>query len=72
MTDTVTYDIQGMTCGGCQRALLAALKRAGAKVTLEDISLVPGSLKVSDGTPDAVVRTAVEAAGFSAGIRRER
>jgi copper chaperone CopZ len=64
MSNVITYDIDGMTCGGCQRALQAALKRAGAQVLPEDISVTDGTLIVSDGTPDAVIRSAVEAAGF--------
>jgi copper chaperone CopZ len=64
MTDSVIYNVRGMTCSGCQRALLAALKRAGAKVALDDISVTQGTLKVSDGTSEAAIRAAIADAGF--------
>jgi copper chaperone CopZ len=58
------YEINGMTCGGCQRALQSALRQSGVNVELSDISVAEGTLLVEQATDVATLRAAVEAAGF--------
>jgi len=58
-----TYRIAGMTCGGCARALEAAIVAAApaAKVTVD-----VGAARVTvDGAGDDQVRDAADAAGFT-------
>lgn len=57
-----TYKVDGMTCGGCVKAVENAVRRAApqARVT---VTLESGTLAVEDA-PEAVVRRAVEDAGF--------
>lgn len=57
-----TYKVSGMTCGGCAKsvtnAILDAAPEAKVEVDLE------GKAVIVDGTQEAIVKTAVEAAGF--------
>lgn len=71
MKQTVTYEVQGMTCSGCQRSVVAALARAGVSVGIEDVSLTNGTVRVDAQAPEAVVRQAIEDAGYDVGARRE-
>lgn len=60
---TTRYTIDGMTCGGCVKAVTKALERAGfeARVDLES-----NSAEI-DGSPDKeAVMSAVRGAGFEA------
>jgi copper chaperone len=67
MNQTVKYEVKGMTCGGCQRSVQSALKRAGIEVSLDDISLAEGTVRVDASASEATVRQAVEDAGFDFG-----
>jgi copper chaperone len=69
MNDTVQYQVAGMTCGGCQRSVQGALKRAGVEVNLDDISLSQGTVRVGALVPEEIVRKAIEDAGFDFGER---
>jgi len=57
-----TYRVSGMTCGGCARAVSAAISEAvaGAKA---HVDLGAGTVRV-EGADAAQVRAAIEAAGF--------
>lgn len=70
MDAKVRYEVQGMTCGGCQRSVVAALAQAGINITVEDVSLSDGSVCVPAAAPEGVVRDAIEGAGFDVGQRR--
>ena len=59
--DTATYTIDGMTCGGCVRAVTNALSRQGLDATVD---LDSRRATVSGPHDPAIVRSAVEAAGF--------
>ncbi len=64
--ETVSMNVQGMTCGGCVASVTRVLK-ALPGVTEVEVSLQPGAAKVSfdpltTGVP--VLRAAIEDAGF--------
>lgn len=71
MKHKVTYEVQGMTCSGCQRSVVAALERAGVSIRVEDVSLSSGTVRVDAEAPEATVRRAIEDAGYGVGGRRE-
>lgn len=71
MNDKVKYEVVGMTCGGCQRSVAAALTQAGVNVSVDDVSLAEGTVVVDASVAEAVVRCAVEDAGFELGQRRD-
>jgi copper chaperone len=58
-----TYRVDGMTCEGCSRAVTNAI-RAAAPDSEVEVDLALGLVTVA-GTPgEALVRNAVETAGF--------
>lgn len=65
MTETsgATYRVGGMTCGGCVRALTAALERAlvGVEIT---VALEGGLVRIVGAHEAQAVARAVEDAGF--------
>lgn len=71
MNEKVKYEVVGMTCGGCRRSVAAALARAGVDVSVYDVSLEEGAVQVDGTVAEAVVRRAVEDAGFEIGQRRD-
>lgn len=68
---TVTYEVAGMTCSGCQRSVVAALKRRGIDISVDDVSLSTGTVRVAGDAPDAEVRQAIEGAGYDVGARHD-
>lgn len=58
-----TYTVEGMTCGGCVRSVLAAVERAAPGAQAE-VSLEKKELVVATEHDEARVKAAVEAAGF--------
>ena len=58
-----TYNVTGMTCGGCARSVEAAIKAvaAAAKVSVD---LGKAAITV-DGATEAEVKQAVDEAGFN-------
>ena len=56
-----TYDVDGMTCGGCVRGLEAALKRAAPHVSAR---VEIGRVTVQGEHDPEVVKRAIEDAGF--------
>lgn len=57
----VTYKIEGMTCGGCVRAITNALQMANA--TDVEVNLEAGTATV-DGLDEQTVKKVIEDAGF--------
>jgi copper chaperone CopZ len=72
MKQIVKYEVRGMTCGGCQRSVANALKQAGVEVSVQDVSLADGTVSVDAAAAEAVVRQAIEDAGFDVGQRRDQ
>ncbi len=60
--EAVSYRVNGMTCGGCVRAVTGAI-RASAPGASVAVDLPAGKITVS-GLDEAGVRRAVEEAGF--------
>jgi Au+-exporting ATPase len=59
------YAIEGMTCGGCVKAVTSALERAGFSATVDLVT----NLATLEGTPDdANVLAAIDKAGFDAQV----
>ncbi len=65
-----TYEVRGMSCGGCVSAVTRALEAAlpGARV---HVSLDGGTATVRGEHDEEAVRRAVEAAGFDFGGRAD-
>jgi len=65
MTTTVIYDVKGMTCGHCVRAVTGELERLDG-VTTVDVDLQTGRVTVTSDAPlpDEAVRDAVDEAGY--------
>jgi copper chaperone CopZ len=62
--DTLRFDIEGMTCGGCVSSATRALERTPG-VTVDQLTLDgPAIVRLSDGANRDAVRTAVEGVGF--------
>ena len=62
--DTLRFQIEGMTCGGCVAGATRALERTPG-VTVEQLTLDgPAIVRLSDGADREAVRGAVEGAGF--------
>ncbi len=58
-----TYNVTGMTCGGCARSVEAAIKAVAADATVS-IDLGKAAVTV-DGATEAEVKQAVDEAGFN-------
>jgi copper chaperone CopZ len=65
--NTTKYQVTGMTCGHCERAILAEVGQIGGVVHV-DVSATTGILVVTStaDTDDAQILGAVEEAGYSA------
>jgi copper chaperone CopZ len=65
---TETYDVTGMTCEHCTRAISAEIA-AVAGVTAVDVDVTTGTITVGSSQPVniAEIRDAVEEAGYSLG-----
>jgi len=66
MEEAVTYTVSGMTCGGCERAVVRAIGRAqpGAQARADHAA---GVVVVSGAHDAAAVAQAVTDAGFGFG-----
>ena len=60
---TTTYRVDGMSCEGCKHAVTNAIRAAAPGAGI-DIDLARGLVTVAGGTDAAVIRQAVETAGF--------
>lgn len=58
-----TYTIEGMTCGGCERALTRALQRGLPEARIE-VSHARGEASIEGEHTEEQVRSVVERAGF--------
>lgn len=60
----IAYRVDGMTCDGCARAVERAVKAVapGREVAVDRAA---GRVSVGDGVDEAVLRAAVERAGFA-------
>lgn len=58
-----TYQVQGMTCGGCAQSVTRAIQRVSPAVSV-DVDVERGRVSVKGDHDEAVVRRAVEDAGF--------
>jgi copper chaperone len=61
----LTFEVEGMTCGGCSASVLRALERKGLTAT---VTRNPGRavVEVDDATSAAEVQQAIVGAGFPA------
>jgi copper chaperone CopZ len=61
----LTFEVEGMTCGGCSASVQRVLERKGLKAT---VSRNPGRavVEADDATNAADVEQAIAAAGFPA------
>lgn len=71
MNKTVTYEVRGMTCSGCQRSVIAALARVGIAVDMKDVSLADGTVRVDANASETDLRRAIEDAGYDVGSRHD-
>jgi len=58
-----TYLVEGMSCGGCARSVTNAILKAAPKVDVS-VDLENGRVTVDGQADEAVVKDAVEKAGF--------
>ncbi len=61
-----TYNVSGMSCGGCARSVTNAVSLALPEATVE-VSHEAGTVKVSGTHEQEQVKRAVEDAGFDFG-----
>lgn len=61
----VAFNVQGMSCGHCVRAISEAVRQVDphADTTVE---LAAGTVSIESGADVSLLRQAVEAAGYSA------
>jgi copper chaperone len=60
---TRTYKVDGMTCQGCVNSVTRAIQRLAPSAQVA-VELTGGRVSVSRDTSEAVIREAVEGAGF--------
>jgi copper chaperone len=58
-----TYNVGGMTCGGCAKSVAAAIAKAAPQAAVS-VDHSAGKVTVDDAVAADTVKTAVEAAGF--------
>ncbi len=58
-----TFDVQGMTCGHCVRAVTQAVKAADAAAEVK-VDLAAGKVEVQSEQPRAALARAIEEAGY--------
>jgi copper chaperone len=69
MTTTMTYDVKGMTCGHCVRAVTEEIEAVDG-VTSVDVSLDEARAVVTGNADTEAVRAAVVEAGYEVvGVR---
>lgn len=61
-TTEQTYQVEGMTCGGCASSVTKAIENLGPLKV--DVNLESGAVKVKGEHDPAAVKQAVEDAGF--------
>jgi copper chaperone len=63
-----TFDVKGMTCSHCVRAVTSAVQEIDAKARVE-VDLASGTVLVDSTSPAAAIEQAIEAAGYEAKVR---
>lgn len=58
-----SYEVQGMSCGGCANAVTRAIKKEDGAVVVA-VDLESARVTVTGDIPADAVKAAVEAAGF--------
>lgn len=64
MSQTITYRIAGMTCGGCARAVESAIRAAVPSVATVSVDVDAGTVTVDATAPAGTIEGAVDDAGF--------
>lgn len=61
---TIKFNVQGMTCGGCARAVTNAVQQAdpGASV---DVDLAGKAVSIGSSADPARLKAAIEEAGYT-------
>ncbi|MCD6674604.1 MAG: cation transporter [Burkholderiaceae bacterium] len=60
-----TYDVKGMTCGHCVRAVTAAVQQVDAQARVE-VDLAAGKVQVDSTMPAPAIERAIAEAGYEA------
>ncbi|HEY0877067.1 MAG TPA: cation transporter [Zeimonas sp.] len=63
-----TFDVKGMTCGHCVKAVTSAVQGIDAQAKV-DVDLARGTIRVESTLPPASVEQAIEEAGYEAKAR---
>jgi copper chaperone len=63
-----TFDVKGMTCGHCVRAVTNAVHAVDAQASV-DIDLANGTVRVESTQPPSAIEHAIEEAGYAAKAR---
>ena len=59
------FDVTGMTCGGCAKAITKAIERLDPQATVK-VDVAGGKVSVSSDAPMTKIAEVIEAAGFEA------
>ncbi|MBF6623855.1 MAG: heavy-metal-associated domain-containing protein [Pseudomonas stutzeri] len=60
-----TFNVSGMTCGHCERAVINAIKARDAEAQVR-VDLKAGTVQVEGSLSEAAIREAIEEEGYSA------
>lgn len=58
-----TFNVKGMTCGHCERAVVQAIQSRDAGATV-DVELETGKVEVESQLDAAAIREAIESEGY--------
>lgn len=59
------FNVTGMTCGGCAKAITKAIERLDPQATVK-VDVSGGKVSVSSDAPMTKIAEVIEAAGFEA------
>lgn len=63
-----TFDVKGMTCGHCVRAVTEAVREIDAQASVE-VDLAAATVRVESTRPAASIAEAIEQAGYETKAR---
>lgn len=63
-----TFDVKGMTCGHCVKAVTNAVHEVDAHARV-DVDLSSGTVRIESTQPQDSIRRAIENAGYEARAR---
>lgn len=63
-----TFDVKGMTCGHCVKAVTNAVREVDAQAKVE-VDLAGGTVQVDSTMPAAAIEQAIVQAGYEAKAR---